>query len=81
MTAPGAGKFAAQVYAVELMGDHSLVTCRLGEAMLTVKADKGAALAMDAPVGVDFDPGSIYIFDSESGERLGAAPPKDRLVV
>ena len=28
VTAPADGKIAAQVYALELMGDHSLVTCR-----------------------------------------------------
>ena len=72
VTAPGAGKIAAQVYAVELMGDHSLVTCRLGDAMLTVKADKAAVLAMDAPVGIDFDAASVYLFASDGGERLRA---------
>ena len=29
---PGDGKIAAQVYALELMGDHTLVTCQAGDA-------------------------------------------------
>ena len=47
-TPAGEGTIAARVYAVELMGDHSLVTCQSGDATLTVKADKAAAYEMDA---------------------------------
>ena len=37
--APPAGKLAGEVFATELIGDHSLVTCRCG-GTVTVKVDK-----------------------------------------
>ncbi len=70
VTGPSQGKIAARVYALELMGDHTLITCQCGEATLTVKADKGAAHEMDAPIGVTFSERSVFLFDTDSGERI-----------
>ena len=47
------------------MGDHTLVTCQLGEATLTVKADKAAAYEMDAPIGMTFPDHAVFLFDSD----------------
>ena len=38
--------------------------------MLTVKADKAAVPAMDAPVGIDFDERAVFLFDAASGARI-----------
>ena len=54
MTEPGDGKITARVYALELIGDHTLITCQVGEATLTVKADKSAHFEMDEPIGITF---------------------------
>jgi multiple sugar transport system ATP-binding protein len=75
VTAPSEGRIAAQVYALELIGDHTLVTCQLGDSTLTVKADKTASYDMDAAVGIGFDPSAVYLFDAETGERIRAEPP------
>nr|MDQ3024840.1 TOBE domain-containing protein [bacterium] len=72
VTAPADGKIAAKVYAVELMGDHTLVTCQLGGATVTVKAEKSASYDMDEPVGIDFALQSIFLFDAKTGVRIGA---------
>jgi multiple sugar transport system ATP-binding protein len=72
VTSPGDGKIAARVYALELIGDHTLVTCQFGEATLTVKADKGAAYDMDAPIGITFSERAVFLFDAHSGERIRA---------
>ena len=42
LTSPDEQRSAARVYSVELIGDHSLITCQLGEDLLIVKADKPA---------------------------------------
>ncbi len=75
LTAPGAGRITARVYAVELIGDHTLVTCQFGGAILTVKADKSAAHDMDAPVGIDFPDRAAFLFDSDSGDRIRPPGP------
>jgi len=74
VTAPGAGKLSARVYSQELMGDHTLVTCRLADELMTVKADKLAQYAMDESVGIAFKDSGLFLFDSETGERLRGAP-------
>ena len=70
VTAPARARSPARVYALELIGDHTLVTCRFGEATLTVKADKTAAYDMDAPIGITFSERAVFLFDADSGERI-----------
>jgi multiple sugar transport system ATP-binding protein len=70
VVAPGAGNLAARVYALELIGDHTLITCQSGDATLTVKADKAAAFDMDAPIGISFPEAAVFLFDTDTGERI-----------
>jgi multiple sugar transport system ATP-binding protein len=70
VTGPAEGKIAACVYATELIGDHTLITCQFGEATLTVKADKAAHYDMDAPIGITFPDRAIFLFDAENGARI-----------
>ena len=72
VTPPGEGKIAARVYATELIGDHTLITCQVGEATMTVKADKSAHYDMDAPIGISFADKAVFLFDAESGARIRA---------
>ena len=74
VTAPGQGKISARVYATELMGDHTLITCQFGEATVTVKADKGAHYDMDELVGISFSDHAVFLFDRESGARIRSRP-------
>jgi multiple sugar transport system ATP-binding protein len=73
VTTPQAGKIAGTVYATELIGDHTLVTCRVGDATVTVKADKTVQHNMDEPIGLDFDEARAFLFDTTSGERIRPA--------
>ena len=70
VTGPAEGKIAARVYAVELIGDHTLITCQFGDATLTVKADKSAHYEMDEAIGIDFSDAAVFLFDAETGERI-----------
>jgi multiple sugar transport system ATP-binding protein len=70
VTGPSEGKIAARVYALELMGDHTLITCQLGEVIMTVKADKSAHYEMDEPIGVNFADPAVFLFDTETGVRI-----------
>ncbi|TIR31572.1 MAG: ABC transporter ATP-binding protein [Mesorhizobium sp.] len=71
VTGASEGKIAARVYAVELMGDHTLITCQFGGATVTVKADKSAHYDMDEPIGITFHDTAVFLFDSETGTRIG----------
>nr|WP_287158702.1 TOBE domain-containing protein [Mesorhizobium sp.] len=71
VTGPSEGKIAARVYAVELIGDHTLITCQFGGATVTVKADKSAHYDMDEPIGITFQDSAVFLFDAETGARIG----------
>ena len=73
VTSPDKGKIKARVYALELIGDHTLISCQVGDRTVTVKADKSAHYAMDEPIGIDFQETSVFLFDGETGARIRAS--------
>ena len=70
VTAPGQGNLAAEIYTVELIGDHTLVTVKAGEDMLTVKAHKDFAGATGENIGISFSKDRLFVFDAASGTRV-----------
>ena len=74
VTETGAGKIVGEVYATELMGDHSLVTCRVDGGTMTVKAEKAFSRRDGDAVGVDFADSAVHIFDKDSGDRVDWRP-------
>jgi multiple sugar transport system ATP-binding protein len=67
---PSSGKIVGDVYATELMGDHSLVTCRVDGGTMIVKADKSFNRQEGEPIGVDFAAAAVHLFDKTSGDRI-----------
>lgn len=70
VTEAGAGKVSGTVYATELMGDHTLVTCKVGDSTIAVKADKNFRREDGEPIGVDFAADALHLFDKSTGARL-----------
>ena len=75
---PGSpGTIPATVYVVEPMGDEVDVEVLIGEARVTVRADRGWTAPLGAPVGVRVDPARACFFDG-SGKtvvhRVGEPP-------
>ena len=70
IVAAGEGKVEAEVYASELVGDHTLVHCRLGADRLIAKAPKNFRPEIGARIGLDFDLAHAFFFDARSGRRL-----------
>jgi multiple sugar transport system ATP-binding protein len=69
---PEAGQLRGTVFACELTGHETIVTCRLGPAQAVVKMDKSFDIAPDAPVGIRVGLPKICLFDRTSGDRLRA---------
>ena len=61
---------AGTIYSIELMGDHVLVTCQLGNASIVIKAEKSFTGEIGAPASIQAPPGRCYLFDRKTGERL-----------
>ena len=70
MTEPSNGKIVGEVYTTEPMGDHSLVTCRIDDGTMIVKADKSFNRPDGEAIGVDFADTVVHLFDKTSGDRI-----------
>jgi multiple sugar transport system ATP-binding protein len=60
----------APVYSMELLGDATMVTFRVGGAIATVKADKDFRAEIGESVAATIPAATCHLFDAKSGERL-----------
>ncbi|MCY4327857.1 MAG: hypothetical protein OXC53_09760, partial [Rhodobacteraceae bacterium] len=58
------------VYGVEPTGDMTVLTLRVGEKNLEIKADRDYRSELGVQENVVFDTNRLYFFDSQSGERV-----------
>ncbi|MBI1170045.1 sn-glycerol-3-phosphate ABC transporter ATP-binding protein UgpC [bacterium] len=65
-------EIAAPVYSMELLGDATLVSVRIGEALVAVRAPKEFRIAIGAMIHIRIPAASIHLFDHASGLRRGA---------
>ena len=64
------GGVAAVVQSAEYHGADTIVTARIGEASLLVRAEGEIALAPGSQVRLRWEPGAVHVFDSEKGLRI-----------
>ncbi|MDE2384072.1 MAG: ABC transporter ATP-binding protein [Alphaproteobacteria bacterium] len=62
----------APVYTMELLGDATLVTVRVGGALVATKAPKDFRIEIGAPLCISVPAAAVHLFDQASGARLGA---------
>jgi len=60
----------APIYSVELTGENTLVSLRLGAQLLTLRADKNFAGQIDQPIGIKVVADRVFLFDGESQRRV-----------
>jgi len=65
-----AGMVNADVYALELLGDATMVTVRAGSGMVAVKAAKDYRAAIGDQVHITLPREACHLFDSASGARI-----------
>jgi multiple sugar transport system ATP-binding protein len=70
LTEEGSGDGQGRIYSVELIGDHTLVTLKVGEQNLVVKAGNTYTAEIGTAVGVLLNRQRVHFFDSDSGLRL-----------
>jgi multiple sugar transport system ATP-binding protein len=71
LVAPGEGVGRGRIYSVELIGDHSLVTLNIGEQQMVVKVSNMFSGEIGAEVGLKLNAERVYLFDPQSGVRMG----------
>ena len=72
ITTAGDGHLSAAIYSVELTGDATLVTLRLRDGFVALRADKDFDQPIDTPIAVRVAPDKVFLFDAETEERIRA---------
>jgi multiple sugar transport system ATP-binding protein len=67
----GSGQIRASIYSIELLGDATMVTIRINEALVSVKADKGFRAAIHDDVFIEVPTKICHLFDHQTGARIG----------
>ena len=70
LCAAGEGHLAGEVFSSELLGDATLVSVRLGSALVTVKAGPSEGRRIGETVGVMIDAGRVHLFEARTGRRI-----------
>jgi multiple sugar transport system ATP-binding protein len=69
---PEGGHLAAPVYSLELLGEASMITWRIGGALVSVKTAKDFRADIGQRVEASISPAICHLFDTASGERVSA---------
>ncbi len=65
----GAGQITAPIYTLELLGDATMISIRVGGALVSVKADKSFRAQIGESVSFSVPADICHLFDAETGER------------
>lgn len=65
------GQMNTTIYTMELLGDATMVSVRIGGALVSVKADKAYRAEIGDPVSIAVPAKACHIFEEESGARIG----------
>ena len=64
------GQIAAPVYSVELLGDATQVSVRVGDALVAFKTSKDFRIGIGDPLQARVPAARCHLFDPETGQRL-----------
>ncbi|QXT40873.1 ABC transporter ATP-binding protein [Gymnodinialimonas ceratoperidinii] len=66
------GQINAPIYTLELLGDATMVTVRIGGALVSVRAEKAYRAEIDDMVSIHVPHEICHLFDGSDGARIGA---------
>ena len=66
------GDIKAPIYSIELLGDATMVTVRIGSSLISVKADKSFRAEIADTVEIHIPADHCHLFDAQTGGRLRA---------
>ena len=65
------GQINAPIYTLELLGDATMVSVRIGGALVSAKADKTFRAEIGDAVSIEIPSKDCHLFHAETGERIG----------
>ena len=70
--AQGEGQINAPIYTLELLGDATMVSVRIGGTLVSVRADKTYRAEIGDSVSISVPAAICHLFDGQTGARIGA---------
>jgi multiple sugar transport system ATP-binding protein len=64
------GQINAPIYTLELLGDATMVSVRIGGALVSAKADKTYRAEIGDMVSIRIPPEHCHLFDTATGARI-----------
>lgn len=71
LSTDGAGQINAPIYTLELLGDATMISVRVGTALVSVKADKTYRAEIGDMVSISVPKEICHLFSAADGARLG----------
>ena len=68
--ATASGSLAGEIYVVEPLGNETLVTIKLGDALVNIRQPADFSMPIGSPCGVRPTARHLHLFDAETGEAL-----------
>ena len=65
------GQINAPIYTLELLGDATMVTVRIGSKLVSVRADKNYRASIDDMASIEVPAEICHLFDGQTGARIG----------
>ena len=67
------GQIAAPIYSIELLGEATMITWRLGKSLVSIKTRKDFRVQIGDEVQAGISAEICHLFDTATGERLNPA--------
>jgi len=67
---PSTAQITASIYSVELLGDATMVTVKVGGGLVSAKADKDFRQAIGSQISLTIQPHEVHLFDNHSELRI-----------
>jgi multiple sugar transport system ATP-binding protein len=66
------GQIEAPIYSVELLGEATMISMRVGGELVSIKTSKEYRAEIGDVVRVNIAPSACHLFDRSTGQRLAA---------
>ena len=65
------GQLNSQIFTLEILGDATMVTVKVGKSLVSIKANKNFRANIEDKVSVKIPAQKCHLFDKKTGERVG----------
>ena len=65
------GQINAPIYTLEILGDATMVTVKIGQSLVSIKTEKDYRANIEDYVSIHIPSKKCHLFDHKTGDRIG----------